>query len=78
VTPNGYILDVLERVTPSLPAARAAGQVEPDDISMLALLAKAAHPALVTKQDFVATQQIRAARPASDGRTHQFALVGLP
>jgi site-specific DNA recombinase len=33
-----------------------------------ALSAKAAHPALVTEQDFVAAQQIRAARPASDGR----------
>jgi site-specific DNA recombinase len=42
-----------------------------------ALSAKIAHPPLVTEQDFVAAQQIRAARPASDGRARQFALAGL-
>ncbi|QKV81125.1 recombinase family protein [Amycolatopsis sp. Hca4] len=42
-----------------------------------ALSAKAAHPALVTEQDFIAAQQIRAARPASDGRARRFALAGL-
>lgn len=39
--------------------------------------AKAAHRALVTEQDFIAAQQIRAARPAHDGRTRRFALAGL-
>ncbi|GLY44490.1 hypothetical protein Amsp01_105130 [Amycolatopsis sp. NBRC 101858] len=42
-----------------------------------ALSAKVAHPALVTEQDFIAAQQIRAARPASDGRARRFALAGL-
>ncbi|VVJ21608.1 Site-specific recombinase [Amycolatopsis camponoti] len=42
-----------------------------------ALSAKAAHPALVTEQDFITAQQIRAARPASDGRARRFALAGL-
>jgi site-specific DNA recombinase len=42
-----------------------------------ALSAKAAHPALVTEQDFIAAQQIRAARPTSDGPTRRFALAGL-
>ncbi|KDN22129.1 carbonic anhydrase [Amycolatopsis rifamycinica] len=32
VTPSGYIRDVVERVTPSVLAARAAGRVEPDEI----------------------------------------------
>ncbi|MEV6823341.1 recombinase family protein [Amycolatopsis sp. NPDC051102] len=42
-----------------------------------ALSAKAAHPALVTEQDFVAAQHVRAARPAGDGQTRRFALAGL-
>ncbi|MGK3206085.1 recombinase family protein [Amycolatopsis sp. MEPSY49] len=42
-----------------------------------ALSAKAAHLAVVTEQDFIAAQQIRAARPASDGRARRFALAGL-
>ncbi|QKV73986.1 recombinase family protein [Amycolatopsis sp. Hca4] len=42
-----------------------------------ALSAKVVHPALVTEQAFVAAQQVRAARPASDGQTRQFALAGL-
>jgi site-specific DNA recombinase len=45
--------------------------------SMPALSAKAAHPALVTELDFVAAQQVRAARPATDGHAHRFALAGL-
>ncbi|MCE4948924.1 MULTISPECIES: carbonic anhydrase [Streptomyces] len=32
VTPGGYIRDVVERVTPSVLAARAAGRVRPDEI----------------------------------------------
>ncbi|MEU7640181.1 carbonic anhydrase [Streptomyces sp. NPDC039016] len=32
VTPTGYIRDVVERVTPSVLAARAAGRVQPDEI----------------------------------------------
>jgi carbonic anhydrase len=32
VTPAGYIRDVVERVTPSVLAARAAGRVEPEEI----------------------------------------------
>jgi hypothetical protein len=42
-----------------------------------ALSAKPAHPPLVTEQDFVAAQQIRATRPASDGQARRFALAGL-
>jgi len=42
-----------------------------------ALSAKTAHPALVTEQDFIAAQQIRAARPTTDGHAHRFALAGL-
>ncbi|MDQ7809049.1 recombinase family protein [Amycolatopsis sp. A133] len=42
-----------------------------------ALSGKAAHLALVTEQDFIAAQQIRAARPAHDGRTRRFARAGL-
>ncbi|MEU4253054.1 recombinase family protein [Amycolatopsis sp. NPDC026612] len=42
-----------------------------------AMSAKAAHPALVTEQDFIAAQQIRAARPTTDGHAHRFALAGL-
>ncbi|MGW5746790.1 recombinase family protein, partial [Amycolatopsis sp. NPDC003861] len=54
---------------------RATGSEAP--ASTPALSAKAAHPALITEQDFVAAQQIRAARPASDGRPRRFALAGL-
>jgi carbonic anhydrase len=32
MTPAGYVRDVVERVTPSVLAARAAGQVEPEEI----------------------------------------------
>jgi carbonic anhydrase len=32
VTPAGYVRDVVERVTPSVLAARAAGRVEPEEI----------------------------------------------
>ncbi|MFF4398597.1 carbonic anhydrase [Streptomyces sp. NPDC001480] len=32
ITPAGYVRDVVERVTPSVLAARAAGQVEPEEI----------------------------------------------
>ncbi|MFD3442265.1 carbonic anhydrase [Streptomyces sp. NPDC058685] len=32
VTPTGYVRDVVERVTPSVLAARAAGRVEPEEI----------------------------------------------
>ncbi len=45
--------------------------------SMPALSAKMAHSPLVTEQDFVTAQQIRATRPARDGRVHRFALAGL-
>jgi recombinase/recombinase-like zinc beta ribbon protein/resolvase-like protein len=45
--------------------------------ALSALSAKAAHPALVTEQDFIAAQQIRAARPTTDGHAHRFALAGL-
>jgi hypothetical protein len=54
---------------------RATGTSGP--ASMPALSAKGAHPALVTEQDFVAAQQIRATRPASDGQNRRFALAGL-
>jgi hypothetical protein len=42
-----------------------------------ALSAKAAHPALITEQDFIAAQQIGAARPTIDGHAHRFTLAGL-
>ncbi|WP_254896795.1 recombinase family protein [Amycolatopsis sp. Hca4] len=45
--------------------------------SMPAVSAKAVHPALVTEQDFISAQQIRAARPTSGSQTHRFALAGL-
>jgi carbonic anhydrase len=32
MSPAGYVRDVVERVTPSVLAARAAGRVEPDEI----------------------------------------------
>ncbi|MGR6974950.1 carbonic anhydrase [Streptomyces cynarae] len=32
ITPAGYVRDVVERVTPSVLAARAAGQVQPEEI----------------------------------------------
>ncbi|MFF7730901.1 carbonic anhydrase [Streptomyces sp. NPDC008001] len=32
MTPTGYVRDVVERVTPSVLAARAAGRVEPEEI----------------------------------------------
>jgi hypothetical protein len=54
---------------------RATGAEGP--ASMPALSAKMAHPPLVTEQDFVTAQQIRAARSTSDGRTRRFALAGL-
>jgi site-specific DNA recombinase len=54
---------------------RATGSEGP--ASTPALSAKTAPPALVTEQDFVAAQRIRAARPASDGRARRFALAGL-
>jgi site-specific DNA recombinase len=54
---------------------RATGTEGP--ASTPALSAKAAHPALITEQDFVAAQQVRAARPAGDGQTRRFALAGL-
>ncbi|MFJ5034583.1 carbonic anhydrase [Streptomyces sp. NPDC088560] len=31
-TPGGFVRDVVERVTPSVLAARAAGQIEPDEV----------------------------------------------
>ncbi|GHG42698.1 MULTISPECIES: recombinase family protein [Amycolatopsis] len=54
---------------------RATGTEGP--ASTPALSAKAAHPALITEQDFVAAQEVRAARPAGDGQTRRFALAGL-
>ncbi|QYN26575.1 recombinase family protein [Amycolatopsis sp. DSM 110486] len=54
---------------------RATGSTDPSSTPALSI--KLAHPALVTEHDFVAAQQIRAARPSNDGRTHQFALAGL-
>ncbi|MEU4675016.1 zinc ribbon domain-containing protein [Amycolatopsis sp. NPDC023774] len=42
-----------------------------------ALSVKPAHPALVTEQDFVTAQQIRAPRPTKDGGVRRFALAGL-
>jgi site-specific DNA recombinase len=54
---------------------RATGTEGP--ASTPALSAKAAHPALITEQDFVDAQQVRAARPAGDGQTRRFALAGL-
>ncbi|MGW3995191.1 recombinase family protein [Amycolatopsis sp. NPDC004772] len=54
---------------------RATGTEGPS--STPALSAKAAHPALITEQDFVAAQQVRAARPAGDGQARRFALAGL-
>ncbi|EMD22990.1 recombinase family protein [Amycolatopsis azurea] len=54
---------------------RATGTDGP--ASTPALSSKAAHPALITEQDFVAAQQVRAARPADDGQTRRFALAGL-
>ncbi|MEV6871586.1 recombinase family protein [Amycolatopsis sp. NPDC051128] len=54
---------------------RATGTEGP--ASTPALSAKAAHPALITEQDFVAAQQVRATRPADDGQTRRFALAGL-
>ncbi|MFF4599829.1 recombinase family protein [Amycolatopsis sp. NPDC001319] len=54
---------------------RATGAEGP--ASTPALSTKATHPALVTEQDFVATQQIRAARPSRDNQPRQFALGGL-
>jgi site-specific DNA recombinase len=54
---------------------RATGSTAP--AATPALSAKAAHPALVTEQDFVAAHQIRTARPAGDGRARRFALAGL-
>ncbi|GAA2104479.1 hypothetical protein GCM10009801_80130 [Streptomyces albiaxialis] len=32
IAPGGYVRDVVERVTPSVLAARAAGRVEPQEI----------------------------------------------
>ncbi|MEV6871528.1 recombinase family protein [Amycolatopsis sp. NPDC051128] len=54
---------------------RATGTEGP--ASTPALSAKAAYPPIVTEQDFVSAQQIRAARPAVDGRARRFALAGL-
>jgi site-specific DNA recombinase len=54
---------------------RATGTEGP--ASTPALSMRAAHPALVTEQDFVAAQHIRAAQSASDGQTRRFALAGL-
>lgn len=38
---------------------------------------KATHPALVTEEDFVATQSVRATRKTDDGTVRRYALVGL-
>ncbi|WP_410631005.1 recombinase family protein [Amycolatopsis sp. cmx-4-83] len=54
---------------------RATGTEGP--ASTPALSAKAAHPALITEQDFVAAQQVRAARQTTDGQVRRFALAGL-
>ncbi|MBE8516199.1 recombinase family protein [Amycolatopsis sp. H6(2020)] len=54
---------------------RATGSEGP--ASTPALSAKAAHPPIATEQDFVSAQQIRAARPAGDGRARRFALTRL-
>ena len=42
-----------------------------------AVSATAAHPALVTEAQFVAAQQIRAARPSGDGEKRRYLLSGL-
>lgn len=42
-----------------------------------ALSVKAAHSALVTEQDFVDAQQIRATRPTTEGQARRFALADL-
>ena len=39
--------------------------------------ASTAHPALVSEADFVAAQQVRAARPTHDGEVRQYLLAGL-
>ncbi|WP_460440377.1 recombinase family protein [Amycolatopsis stemonae] len=54
---------------------RATGTEGPASIP--ALSAKMAHPPLVTEQEFITAQQIRAARSANDGRTRRFALARL-
>jgi hypothetical protein len=36
-----------------------------------------AHPPLVSEAEFVAAQQVRAARPAKDGRSRRYLLAGL-
>lgn len=43
---------------------------------MSALSNRPAHPALISERDFVAAQQIRAARPTQNGRRRRFALAG--
>ncbi|WP_308283363.1 recombinase family protein [Pseudonocardia nigra] len=42
-----------------------------------AVSAAAAHPALVTEAQFVAAQQVRAARPTGDGGKHRYLLSGM-
>ncbi|MFI5614860.1 recombinase family protein [Amycolatopsis sp. NPDC051903] len=54
---------------------RTTGSTDPRSTPALSI--KLAHPALVTEHDFVTAQQIRAARPANDGRARRFALAGL-
>lgn len=39
---------------------------------------KIVHPPLITEQDFVSVQAIRAARPTADGDTRTYVLAGLP
>ncbi|MEV0646372.1 carbonic anhydrase [Phytomonospora sp. NPDC050363] len=64
-TPTGYVRDIVERVTPSVLAARAAGHVKPDDI----IAEHVGHTA-----DLLLDRSRTLSERVADGRT---AVVGL-
>ncbi|MET7274378.1 carbonic anhydrase [Streptomyces flaveolus] len=82
VTPAGYVRDVVERVTPSVLAARAAGRAEPEEI----LAEHIRHTAdLLLDRSRVLADKVAAGRTAvvglryrlADGSAHLVAAHGL-
>ncbi|MBJ6998653.1 carbonic anhydrase [Streptomyces sp. CRPSP2-6A1] len=82
MTPAGYVRDVVERVTPSVLAAHAAGQVEPEEI----LATHIGHTVdLLLDRSRVLAEKVAAGRAAvvglryglADGRAHLVTSRGL-
>ncbi len=70
IAPTGYVRDVIERVTPSVLAARAAGRVEPDEI----LAEHIRHPVdLLLDRSWVLAERVEAGQAAVMGMCYRLA-----